>query len=44
MNFTESFLAEAREIIDQVDCEQVEALVARLVKAREEGGRISMVN
>jgi D-sedoheptulose 7-phosphate isomerase len=40
MNFSQQFLAEARQIIDGLDVDQVERAVSILSAAREAGGRL----
>lgn len=43
MNFTESFIAEAKEILNNLDVAAIEKMVDVLVKTREEGGRLFML-
>jgi len=40
MNFTESFIAEAAEILNQLDVAAIEKTVDILVQTREQGGRL----
>jgi D-sedoheptulose 7-phosphate isomerase len=40
MNFIERHLQEAREIIDAIDVDPIERMVAILVQLRESGGRL----
>ena len=40
MNFTETYLAEARTIIEQLDVAAIERVVGLLAKLRERGGRL----
>jgi D-sedoheptulose 7-phosphate isomerase len=40
MSFAQQFLAEAREILDRLDCEAIESVVKALVQIRERGGRL----
>ena len=40
MNFTESFIAEAVEILNKLDVSSIEATVDVLVQTREQGGRL----
>jgi len=40
MNFTESFIAEAAEILNQLDISAIERMVDILVQTREQGGRL----
>lgn len=42
-NFSMKYLQEAKEIIDQIDCESIEAMTCLLVTLREEGGRLFFV-
>lgn len=41
--FAETFLDEARKIVDQIDRNAVESMTKLLVKLREEGGRLFLV-
>jgi D-sedoheptulose 7-phosphate isomerase len=40
MNFTETFIAEATEILSKLDVTAIEGIVDALVKVREQGGRL----
>jgi D-sedoheptulose 7-phosphate isomerase len=40
MSFSKTFLAEAVQVINQLDTDAIEAVVERLVKVREAGGRL----
>lgn len=40
MSFTETFLTEARQILDRIDCDAVERLAALLAETRAAGGRL----
>src|SRR4030043_1073354 len=40
MNFTESFISEAGEILNKLDVSSIEATVDVLVQTREQGGRL----
>ena len=40
MNFTNTFLTEAKNVIDQLDQAQIEACVDVLAKTKQEGGRL----
>jgi D-sedoheptulose 7-phosphate isomerase len=40
MNFSQRFLAEAREVIDGLDCASIEKLARLLREARDAGGRL----
>jgi D-sedoheptulose 7-phosphate isomerase len=42
-NFSMKYLQEAKEIIDRIDCESIEAMTRLLVTLREEGGRLFLV-
>jgi D-sedoheptulose 7-phosphate isomerase len=42
-NFSTKYLQEAKEIIDRIDCESIEAMTRLLVTLREEGGRLFLV-
>lgn len=42
-NFSMKYLQEAKEIIDRIDCESIEAMTRLLVTLRDEGGRLFLV-
>jgi len=40
MNFSQQFLSEAKQVIEQLDVEQIERMAALLARTRSEGGRL----